>query len=107
MTRINLTLSEDTLHHLISGDDKGISMLLREALNQILEHQRTDQIEAARYERTETRQGLRNGYKPRKLNSELGHSTCAFPRYGKVYSPQSCSKGTNVVSRPWSLPLWK
>jgi hypothetical protein len=59
MTRINLTLSEDTLHHLISGDDKGISMLLREALNQILEHQRTDQIEAARYERTETRQGLR------------------------------------------------
>jgi len=28
MTHINLTLSEDTLHHLISGDDKGISMLL-------------------------------------------------------------------------------
>lgn len=63
MTRINLTLSEETLHHLISGDDKGISMLLREALNQILEHQRTEQIEAARYERTETRRGLRNGYK--------------------------------------------
>lgn len=45
MTRINFTLSEDTLHHLISGDDKGISLLLREVLNQVLEHQRTEQID--------------------------------------------------------------
>jgi len=80
MTRINLTLSEDTLHHLISGDDKGISMLLREALNQILEHQRTEQIEAARYERTETRQGLRNGYKPRKLNTRVGTLNLRVPQ---------------------------
>jgi len=80
MTRINLTLSEDTLHHLISGDDKGISMLLREALNQILEHQRTDQIEAARYERTETRQGLRNGYKPRNLNTRVGTLNLRIPQ---------------------------
>jgi transposase-like protein len=72
MTRINLTLSEETLHHLISGDDQGILMLLRETLNQVLEHQRTDQIEAAPYERTEKRQGLRNGYKPRKLNTRVG-----------------------------------
>jgi putative transposase len=80
MTRINLTLSEETLHHLISGDDKGISMLLREALNQILEHQRTEQIEAARYERTETRRGLRNGYKPRKLNTRVGTLNLRVPQ---------------------------
>lgn len=80
VTHINLTLSEDTLHHLISGDDQGISMLLKEALNQILEHQRTEQIEAAPYERTDSRQGLRNGYKPRKLNTRVGTLNLRVPQ---------------------------
>jgi|GEM_PF-4874638 len=38
MPRINLTVSVDTFLHLISGDDKGVSMLLREALNLELGH---------------------------------------------------------------------
>ena len=80
VTRINLTLSEDTLHHLISGDDQGIAMLLKEALNQILEHQRTEQIEAAPYERTESRRGLRNGYKPRRLNTRVGTLNLRIPQ---------------------------
>jgi len=80
MTRINLTISEDTLHHLISGDEKGLSLLLREALNQILEHQRTDQLEAGHYERTDTRRGHRNGYKPRKLNTRVGTLNLRVPQ---------------------------
>jgi hypothetical protein len=63
VTHINLTLSEDTLHPLIS-DDQGISILLTEALNQILEHQRTEQIKAAPYERTKKPQGPQEWLQP-------------------------------------------
>ena len=80
MTHINLTISEETLHHLISGDEKGLSLLLREALNQILEHQRTDQLEAGPYERTDTRRGHRNGYKPRRLNTRVGTLNLRVPQ---------------------------
>lgn len=64
MTRINLTLSNENLHQLISGDDQGMSTLLKEVLDQVLEHQRTEQVEANHYERTGDRKGYRNGYKP-------------------------------------------
>jgi len=37
----------------------------------ILEKEMTEQIGAARYQRTETRSGLRNGYKPRTLKTRV------------------------------------
>ena len=35
MTRINLTLSKENLHQLISGDDQGMAMLLKEVPDQV------------------------------------------------------------------------
>lgn len=80
MTRINLTLSKENLHQLISGDDQGMSTLLKEVLDQVLEHQRTEQVEANHYERTGDRKGYRNGYKPRNLTTRVGRITLRIPQ---------------------------
>jgi putative transposase len=43
-------------------------------------HQRTEQINAEKYERTEERQGYRNGYKTRKLTTRVGTITLRIPQ---------------------------
>ncbi|AWB10624.1 Transposase, Mutator family [Thermodesulfobium acidiphilum] len=65
MTKYNITLDKEILHYLFSSNDKGIKMLLEQILNQILEQQRTEQVNAELYEHTEDRKAYRNGYKTR------------------------------------------
>ena len=48
----------------------------------ILEKQMTEQIGAGKYERTESRSGQRNGYKPRTLKTRVGHCICLCHRTG-------------------------
>lgn len=80
MTRINLTLSKENLHQLISGDDQGMAMLLKEVLDQVLEHQRTEQVDADHYGRTADRKGYRNGYKFRDLTTRVGRINLRIPQ---------------------------
>jgi putative transposase len=71
MTHYQLTLDSDTLQRLFSGDGQ-MARLLEQMLTQVLEAQVTEQLQAAPYERTEQRQGYRNGYKPRQLTTRVG-----------------------------------
>jgi transposase-like protein len=79
MTQYQLTLDSDTLQHLF-GRDGQMARLLEQILNQILEAQVTEQVQAAPYERTEQRQGYRNGYKPRQLTSRVGTLSLRVPQ---------------------------
>jgi len=54
--------------------------LLEQVLNQVLEAQVTDHLQAAPYERTEQRQGKRLGYKPRQLTSRVGTLALRVPQ---------------------------
>jgi transposase-like protein len=54
-------LNAQTLQRLFSSDGQ-LAQLLESILNQVLEAQVSDQLQADRYERTEQRQGYRNGY---------------------------------------------
>lgn len=49
-------------------------------MNQILEAQVAEQLQAAPYERTEERQGYCNGYKPRWLTTRVGRLTLRVPQ---------------------------
>jgi putative transposase len=71
MTQYQLTLDSDTLQRLFSGEGQ-MARLIEQVLNQVLEAQVTEQLQAAPYERTEQRQGYRNGYKPRQLTTRVG-----------------------------------
>ncbi len=79
MTQYQITLDSDTLQHLFSGDGK-MAHLLEQVLNQVLEAQVMDHLQAAPYERTEQRQGYRNGYKPRQLTSRVGTLALRVPQ---------------------------
>jgi len=54
--------------------------ILTNILDQILEQQRTEQVKAGEYERTDDRQVYRNGYKPRRLTTRVGTITLRVPQ---------------------------
>lgn len=80
MTYYNITVNKEILHHLFSSNDEGARVLLEQIINQILEHQRTEQINAEPYERTKERRGQRNGYKPRELITRVGTLNLRVPQ---------------------------
>ncbi|HEV2236451.1 MAG TPA: IS256 family transposase [Ktedonobacterales bacterium] len=79
MTQYQLTLDSETLQRLFTGDGQ-IARLLEAVLNQVLNAQVTEQLQAAPYERSEQRQGYRNGYKPRQLTTRVGALTLLVPQ---------------------------
>jgi transposase-like protein len=54
--------------------------LVENIVNQILDAQATEQLRAKPYERTEERQGYRNGYRDKLLKSRVGELTLMVPR---------------------------
>ncbi len=79
MTQYQLTLDSDTLQRLFVGDGQ-LGRLVETVLNQILNAQVAEQLQAAPYERSEQRQGYRNGYKPRQLTTRVGALTLLVPQ---------------------------
>ena len=79
MTQYQVTLDPQTLQRLFSGDNQ-LGQLLEAVLNQVLEAQVAEQLQAAPYERTDQRQGYRNGYKPRRLTTRIGRLVLRVPQ---------------------------
>jgi putative transposase len=79
MDEYHITLDAATMQRLFSGEGQ-LVRLLESVLNQVLEAQVTDQLRAAPYERTEERQGYRNGYRPRQLTTRVGTLTLRVPQ---------------------------
>ena len=71
MTQYQLTLDRETVQRLF-GDSEQLRQLLEAVVNQVLEAQMREHLCAEPYERTEERQGYRNGYKPRQLTTRVG-----------------------------------
>jgi putative transposase len=79
MANYQITLNEQTLQRLFTSD-RQLAQLLESILNQVLEAQVGEQLQAGRYERTEQRQGYRNGYKPRELTTRVGPLALRVPQ---------------------------
>jgi transposase-like protein len=71
MTQYQLTLDSATMQRLF-GENEQLRRLLEEVVNQVLEAQVSEHLQAEPYERTEERRGYRNGYKPRQLTTRVG-----------------------------------
>ena len=88
MPDYQITLDGETLHGLFAGDT-GLARLLEQVLNQVLEAQVSEQLGAERYERTDERQGYRNGVRPRKLTTRVGQLTLRVPQVREgQFSPE-------------------
>lgn len=74
----------------MSGLAEAMSILINEAMRL----KRDRHLQAQRYERTYTRQGYANGYKPKTVHSRIGALDLAVPqvREGGFY-PQTLDKG--------------
>ena len=57
-----------------------MAMLAEEVLNQVLDAQMTDHLQAKPYERTDKRRAYPNGYKPMRLTTRVGQFTLRVPQ---------------------------
>lgn len=71
MTEYDIKLSTNTLSNLLA-DSNGLAQLLQPILNQVLQAQASEQLNAERYERNEDRAAYRNGNRPRTLYTRIG-----------------------------------
>ncbi len=79
MTHYNITLDSDDVQGLFSSAD-GMTVLMEQVVNQILDQQATEQLGADKYERTDNRVGYRAGYRPRMLKTRIGRLELLVPR---------------------------
>lgn len=79
MPTYQLTVDSEQLQSLFtSGDLAGV---LQDLLNQVLQAQATEQLGAEPYVRSDERQGVRNGTKPRTLITRAGRLQLALPQF--------------------------
>lgn len=71
-----------------------IPEMLRVLINQVMQAERSNYLQAGEYERTEERKGHANGYKPKTVRTRMGEITFAIPqvREGGFY-PSALEKG--------------
>ena len=88
MTQYQITLSDEIVHELFK-EDGAMAKLVEQVLNQVLEAEVTETLQAKPYERTEEHQGYRNGFKPRTMTTRVGRLLLSVPqvRDGK-FSPE-------------------
>jgi len=67
-------IDTDKLKYLFASDE-GMAALAEQVLNQVLDAQMTEHLQARPYERTDQRRAYRNGYKPRQLATRVGTPT--------------------------------
>lgn len=79
MTHYQVTVDAEVVQQVLQRDD-GLAQLVSAVLDQILEAQVTEQLQADRYERTERRQGYRNGTRPRRLTTRVGTVELQVPQ---------------------------
>lgn len=79
MADYQITLAETDVVQLLQRDG-GFAALLTKVLNQVLAAQVTDHLGVQPHERSDDRQGYRNGYRERELTTRVGTLTLRVPR---------------------------
>jgi len=88
MASYQVTVDEHLLTSLFSRHD-GLGQLVEQVLNQILQAQAAQALQAAPHERTPDRQGYRNGQRERSLQTRVGTLSLQVPRLrGGEFSPE-------------------
>ena len=81
MAQYQINVDSQLLHQLFLGNsqDAGVAKLLESVLNQVLQAQVSEQVEADRYERTENRKAYRNGSYPQRNRPAHGSGHWNIP----------------------------
>ena len=87
-------VSEQLTQEILLEDPNFLRQIVGRVLQEMLEAEMTEHIGAAPYERSATRTGHRNGYKPRTLRTRVGTLNLSVPRTEKAPSPRALSRAT-------------
>ena len=79
MATFEITIDDEKIQELLHGD-RGMAALLEPILNQIMQAEMTDHLGASPEERTDDRQGYRNGSYKRQLTTRVGRLELEVPR---------------------------
>jgi putative transposase len=71
---------KELVQQILLDDPEFLRRIVERTLQQVLEAEITEHIGAAPYQRTESRKGHRNGYKPRKLKTRVGTLELLVPQ---------------------------
>jgi len=80
MTDYDIKLNANTLSNLLT-ESNSLAQLLEPILNQVLQAQASEQLNAEPYERSEDRAAYRNGNRPRTLYTRVGPLTLQVPQF--------------------------
>jgi putative transposase len=80
MAKRHRRLDEELVQGALLDDPQFLRQIVEVVLQQLLEAEITEHLGAAPYQRTESRKGHRNGYKPRKLKSRVGTLELLVPQ---------------------------
>lgn len=84
MTQLNITLDQEELLELLSGNrEVAFKHLVEKILNQILAAESTEQLGVENYGRSPERKDYRNGTRERELTTKIGTITLEVPRHRK------------------------
>jgi len=91
----NTELLTTVLQLLTSEGHHGFAEGLRLLVNEAMTRERAEVLQAQPFERTESRQGYANGFKPKTLNTRIGAITFQVPqvRPGLEFYPSALEKG--------------
>ena len=92
---------KELVQQILLDDPEFLRWIVERALQQVLEAEITERVGAAPYERTESRKGYRNGYKPRRLKTRVGTLELLVPQdTGRAHSqPTSSSRQRDETTR--------
>ncbi len=79
MAQYKIIIDKEDLHQLFN-QDQGMAKLVEKVLNKALKAEMAEKLEAGPYERSEKRQGYRNGYRDREMKTRVGTLCLAVPR---------------------------
>lgn len=65
---------------ILTDDPEFLRLIVERVIQEVLEGEMTAHLHAEPYERSATRTGYRNGYKPRQLNTRVGTLTLQVPQ---------------------------
>lgn len=82
MAQVNITLSEQEILQVFTGDrEEAIRFLLERILNEVMRAESEEKLGAGLHERTEERKDYRNGSRERRLTTRVGTLTLEVPRH--------------------------
>ena len=85
MAQLNITLNQEEILLLLSDNrEDAFKKLLQDSLNNILQAESTEQLQAEKYERSAERTDSRNGSRERCLTTRIGKIELVVPRHRNV-----------------------